>query len=167
MAERIARSGALNVRLTPGKRGRYELTFNSISGWDPSRDDPIQSAIQSDEVPEKPWIAVFISSLSSPGRKRGGEKLEYMSVPLLLITHHALSRTAQRFGLRTDVDLIVAALMIWGGVEKFHEKIGYKAMRDAPPEGWRVPFGPDGEATVVLKLPDPTVDVAFIAVTVF
>jgi hypothetical protein len=96
MAARVMQAGALDVELTPGKRGRYELMIWDFTGWDPRRDVKIQSG---DEIPEKPWISCNLTHLRSLGR--GRETLEFRSFPVLVISHHAISRTAQRLGLRT------------------------------------------------------------------
>jgi hypothetical protein len=115
MAARIKQAGGLNVKLTTGNRGRYALTFNSRTGWDPQRDAWI---LPKDAVPEEPWIAYSITHLSQGrGRERG--KLLLVAVPVLLITHHAMSRAAQRLGLRTEDHLLVAASAIWDGAMKF------------------------------------------------
>jgi hypothetical protein len=149
MAARIEQAGAHHVRLTPGKRGRYELTFHDFTGWDAERDAEISVG---DEVPEKPWISCNLTFLSSPGR--GRETLEHKSVSALLITHHALSRAAQRLGLRTADHLMVAARVIWNGTAGFVKENREKASLNSPPEGWRISIGPDGDATAVLQRND-------------
>jgi len=161
MAERIERAGALNTELTSGKRGRYTLTFCDFTGWDAKRDAEIRLG---DKIPEKPWIACNVTILSSPGR--GRETLDCRSTPVILITHHAMSRTAQRLGLRTTEHLMVAARTIWNGAVKLLNDKENKAWLDAPPQGWRVPIEAKGEAFVILKRHDKH-DRVLVAATVF
>ena len=56
--------------------------------------------------------------------------------PILIISHHVLSRTAQRHGLRTVDDMLgaVEALNQW--VLRFTNN----KTRQVPPEGWRIPI---------------------------
>jgi hypothetical protein len=99
MAERMRRAGAEHVTLTPGKRGRYEITIYHWTGWDPIGDQEIRD---DSTMPQKPWIACQFTYIETKGRGRG--LAEYTGGPLLLVTHHALSRAAQRFGIRTAHD---------------------------------------------------------------
>jgi hypothetical protein len=74
------------------------LLLYQLVGWDPVRDDEIGPG---DPMPEKPWIALFITTISGRGHK-------IKSRPVLFVTHHALSRAAQRFGLRTQAHMLTA-----------------------------------------------------------
>jgi hypothetical protein len=88
--------------LRPGKRGHYELTILFLLGYDPIRGDVILP--RGDEpLPVKPWVAVYVSRITNRGR-------DVEVQPLLFVSHHALSRCAQRFGVRT-VDQVIAATM--------------------------------------------------------
>jgi hypothetical protein len=100
MAERIRRAGAESVALKPGKRGRYSIQIHGWTGWDPIRDRPIYVG---DPIPEKPWIACHIVQIDSKGCSR---KPELWAGVILLITHHALSRAAQRLGVRASTCLM-------------------------------------------------------------
>lgn len=147
MEERIKRAGALTTELRPGKRGRYTLLIYDLTGYDQRRDAPIQLG---DPVPERPWISCNLTALESKGG--GKNEVELSSRPILFITHHAMSRAAQRLGMRTTDHLITATTAIWNGaLELIKEKETVEAWLDAPPQGWRAPIELMGNATVVLK----------------
>ena len=143
MAARMLAAGAAQVKLEPGKRGRYSLFFYEWAGWDPIRD---QAICVGDPIPEKPWIAWHLTLIDSYGRGR----LDVTSVPALLITHHALSRTAQRLGLRTDKHLLVTAGTIWNAAAGLINR-QKGAWVEPPAQGWRAPLETvDGDAAVVV-----------------
>jgi hypothetical protein len=64
-----------------------------------------------------------------------------------------MSRAAQRLELRTVNDMIYIAgvAILRAAMKLLVEKDGHRAYLDAPPAGWRVPFGPDANMIVVLK----------------
>jgi hypothetical protein len=99
---KIKKLGALLTILKPGKRGRYELLIHSLAGWDPQRDALIEPG---DPVPDKPWICTLIHVICGEGH--GRVRYETLA-PVLFLTHHCLSRTAQRWGVRTVSDLSAA-----------------------------------------------------------
>jgi hypothetical protein len=103
LAQRIERAGAFGISLEPGKRGQYTLGFVELVGWDPVRDGPVQPG---DELPEKPWLGYCVCVLKSRGRGFG--EVKYHARPILFMTHHALSRAAQRWGVRTVEHLVKA-----------------------------------------------------------
>jgi hypothetical protein len=147
MEQRIRRAGAVRTELTPGKRGRYTLLIYDFTGWCPSRDAEIQIG---DKIPENPWIACNIGVLRSEGR--GREKVSYRARPILFITHHALSRAAQRIGLRTPEDLILVVNIIWRAAFKLlAEKEDIEKWLAAPPQGWRVPMGAGSDCVVLSR----------------
>jgi hypothetical protein len=155
LAERIKRAGAYHTKLYPGKRGKFMIMIHDFTGFDPWRDKEIGFG---DPVPEKPWISGNISLLQSPGG--GRDTLEVNSRPLLFITHHAMSRVAQRLGLRTSDHLIGATHILWNGCIDHINRHGRLNDRNdegkekwlaAPPEGWRVPIPPIDGARAVLK----------------
>jgi hypothetical protein len=96
--------------LSTGKRGKYEILIYDFTGFDPSRDAEIGP---NDPIPEKPWISCNLSMLESPGG--GRNMVEVNSRPVLFITHHAMSRVAQRLGMRTSEHLMASARIIWNG----------------------------------------------------
>jgi hypothetical protein len=158
MAERVRQAGAVKVILEPGKRGRYELEIYELAGWDPIRDEEISVG---DPIPEKPWIAYYLTRLESKGRGRG---FEFASASALLITHHALSRTAQRLGFRTSEHMLHAATLIWNATAGFINNNSGRWI-DPPPQGQRAPLG-IGDAIVVLKRHE-TRKTTLVAATVF
>jgi hypothetical protein len=91
MAERMRKAGADCVMLKPGKRGKYTIQIYQWIGWDPIHDRVIDV---DDPIPEKPWLAYLIFHIEYGGRGRGA--VESKVVPVLLVTHHCLSRAAQR-----------------------------------------------------------------------
>src|SRR5215471_13213673 len=146
MEERVKRAGALRTYLFPGKRGKYQLHIYDISGWDQSRDAEITIG---DPIPEKPWIAVNLTAIESKGG--GRRRLQHKTASFLFITHHAMSRAAQRHGLRTSDHLLNAVKAIFSAALRLMHKKDQKAFDDVPPDGWRVRITPDDDAIVVLK----------------
>jgi hypothetical protein len=71
------------------------------TGWDRDREEEIKIG---GPIPERPQIIHWIAKLESLGRCR--RTINY--VPLLIFSHHVLSRTAQRHGLRTLDDMLDA-----------------------------------------------------------
>ena len=71
------------------------------------------------------------------------------AIPLLFITHHCLSRCAQRFGLRTADEIITASLDIWDAM--FSERVSAgmtpEQVFNPPPMGHRVVVEGDEEGT--------------------
>jgi hypothetical protein len=88
--------GRGNVRtvLKPGKRGKYRILFMFWAGWDRDREKEIKPE---DSIPERPQLVYWAAALEGLGN--GNYSITY--VPMLIIGHHVLSRTAQRHGLRT------------------------------------------------------------------
>jgi hypothetical protein len=145
MQERVERAGAIASHLTPGKRGCYELVFYDLAGWDVGRHAEITTT---DPLPDKPWIVCHVNLFTSPGR--GREQRDFRSHPLLFVTHHALSRAAQRFGATHSRHLIAATEHILVATLKLSNELGSMERWLAPPPvGHRVPVAAD--ATVVLK----------------
>jgi len=152
MEQRVLRAGALRTNLKPGKRGQYELTIYDFTGWNPGADCEIGIG---DPIPEKPWIACNVTFVTSEGR--GRNNVTAKSYPILFVTHHAMSRAAQRLGMRTSTHMLQATRVIWNAAmrlinEKYEEWIADPdSWRSAAPlQGWRVPLEV-GDALVVLK----------------
>jgi hypothetical protein len=144
MAERIRQAGAEYVSLQPGKRGKYTIMIQQMIGWDPIRDQEIR--VES-PIPAKPWVACHIAIIEAKGRGRtpdGG------GAPVLLITHHALSRAAQRFEVRTNEHMLSATRWIWNATQKLILE-NARDWTPPPPQGLRVPLGTADNAVVVLK----------------
>jgi hypothetical protein len=136
---KVKRLGALKINLTPGKRGRYKLKIYSFAGWDPQRDAGIRLG---DPIPEKPWMGVILYVV----RGKGQGRVIYNSFPpiLLFLTHHCLSRSAQRWGVRTVADLSAAISSITAVALEYLIKRSRAEERgtwfDTPPEGVRLPM---------------------------
>jgi hypothetical protein len=141
---RLQRSGAIGTVLKPGKRGCYQIHFYSWTGWDPGKDAAISS---DDRLPHKPWLACHVYRLHSAGR--GRDEVRLLTQPMLLVSHHALSRLAQRHGAKTWRDLIGAAMEIWEAAMRLTDELGYERSLEAPPAGWRTRI--EGGGVVVLK----------------
>jgi hypothetical protein len=92
--------------LKPGKRGRYELYLLDTLVWNPETMD----AVKPDDmtIPEMPWLAFMIIKVTS----KGDYRYDVDTSAALLVTHHALSRLAQRCGARTIMDVWHAARAI-------------------------------------------------------
>jgi hypothetical protein len=112
-----------------GKRGRYELNFVGLDGWSTSRG---QIIIDEQNIPHKPWISISLNWIVSKGNHSYDER----SVVAVLITHHALSRLAQRSGVKTVSDLLMAVNAIWSAyTEHVYDRRGIRF-----PEGHRLTF---------------------------
>ena len=122
MVRRIKESGGsllFDAILEPGKRGRYELVLTECVGWNAAAGTAIRAGWNiitgdADEddthaIPEKPWLGCRFTSIKSKGR---GCYEVSRGLPLL-ITHHALSRLAQRCNAREASDLVLAVNAIW------------------------------------------------------
>src|SRR5215831_9485996 len=81
-------------------------------------------------------------------RARGADAAR--SGPVIFITHHVISRMAQRLELRTADDLYEAVRVIWNAATVLMKEKGADRWLAAPPQGWRVPLDADG-ACVVLQ----------------
>jgi hypothetical protein len=154
MVERMRKAGGkllLLLHLDPGKRARFELTVSEIAGYDPEINTIIHD--KGPPAPAKPWLAVVCSHVKWHGR---GRPSEIKGGAVLLLTHHALSRLAQRAAARTPADLIMAARVLFDVI--LHAGI---EPDELPPAGRRLTIslpGHMGEATaVVARHDDPEV----------
>jgi hypothetical protein len=139
---KVRAAGADCTVLIPGKRGRYTLYINSLCGWDPT----IGKLIEPDTpLPPKPWISCLIYRLEGTGN--GNIKFAHMSP--LYISHHALSRSAQRWGVRTTKDLAIIIEMISTEAMRYITDRKEK-WAIVPPEGARITLF-DTQCTLVLQ----------------
>jgi hypothetical protein len=109
----------LDCVLMPGKRGRYKLILIDCAGWNPITGRAIRAGwhiIEGDaedddtlSIPDKPWLSCRITHLESLGR---GHYKVWRQIPLL-ITHHSLSRLAQRSNAREAIDLVWSVNAAW------------------------------------------------------
>ena len=103
---RVAGANLIDISLTPGKRGHYRIALYDWVAWDNDRGDEIKPG---DQIPAKPWLICAVTGIQGGGS--GARQAD--SCFVLHITHHALSRLAQRCGARTIEDVITAAKALW------------------------------------------------------
>jgi hypothetical protein len=109
LARRIEEAGRpfiLGVYIEPGKRGRYRMMIGLIDGWDSACKSVI---LPTDRMPEKPWLACDHLIIISKGR--GVYKYDLSTS--LFVTHHALSRLAQRLRVKHPLDFLICVNNIW------------------------------------------------------
>ena len=163
LAARLAKAGAFHVELAPGKRGKFELCFLELWGWDAAQDKPILPE-HPGPWPEKPWLVCHVNQIEGRGT---GTKM----APLVFVTHHCLSRAAQRFDARTAADLISMTELIILGVNKLVKKQGVqRALDKVPPGGHHVQVEFDldiGRYAVTVVLERHKTRPALVALTVF
>jgi hypothetical protein len=106
----------------------FEILFMFWAGWDRDREEEIKAG---DPMPERPQLVYWAAALEGTGNGRRS----IMYRPILILSHHVLSRTAQRHGLRTVDDMLdtIEALNQW--VLRFTDN----KIKQVPPEGWRIP----------------------------
>jgi hypothetical protein len=160
MVERLKKAGAGHIKLEPGKRGQYKLYIYEQAGWDPTRDAEIGPE---DPIPEKPWVACYITHIHSRGRGRTRDE-DVQSAPALFITHHVLSRAAQRSGLRTIEHLMDTVRVIWNAAADFMNEKGWETWMNPPPAGHKIQLA--GTTTHVFLQPHPRLK-AMVAATMF
>jgi hypothetical protein len=143
MEAKVRAAGASLTKLIPGKRGRYTLYVHAMCGWNPA----IGKLIDVDDpLPPKPWIACLLHRIKGTGNGN----IEFHSFSHIYLTHHCLSRAAQRWGVRTVTDLADAIEVIsTEAVGYMHDK-GESWFDDVPPEGARVSVR-DTQCTLVLQ----------------
>jgi hypothetical protein len=141
MAQRIRAAGVTDLHIETGSRGRYHLIIRDLIGWNPITDCQIEIG---DELPNKPWLAVWYHEVIGLGHCR----VEHKSSILSLQTHHALSRA-----VRTVPQLVGVARTIEAAVGRYAVEAGAKGSKDAwldiPPQGVRYPV--NGAAVMVLQ----------------
>jgi hypothetical protein len=102
--ERLRQAGmvlghpTVSTGLKPGKRGVYEICVLFWSGYDKHRDREIGIG---DALPSRPWLALWYTVIEGTGHNR----VNWHRAPLCYISHHVLSRMAQRHGMRTLDDM--------------------------------------------------------------
>jgi hypothetical protein len=162
MVKRMREAGGdllLHLHLDPGKRARFELTLSEVIGYDPQLNAAIHA--KGPPPPPKPWLAVVATHVKWYGRVRHPE---IDDAEVLLLTHHALSRLAQRAGARTPADLLMATRVLFDVI--LHARI---ERDELPTAGRRFTISlPEhmGEATaVVARHENPEVR-AFVVTTI-
>ena len=135
LVEKLKAAGGdffFGVFLEPGKRGKYTITFFQVCGLDPNTDKPISHV---DEIPDKPQLLCSMGLFESKGR--GVYNVDGM--PHLIVTHHALSRLAQRCDARVPKDMINAVACIWKRlIEVQSDCLEYSGRANRLPEDHRM-----------------------------
>jgi hypothetical protein len=147
LVSKIKAAGASHVNLVPGKRGRYLITAQNLLGWDRNTHDCIEVG---DAIPDKPWLAIGYLSIEGVGHGLIKSTLSITSV----VSHHALSRTCQRWKVRTVPELVRVVETIEAAVRRCaDETIGDRGpeawQQKIPPQGLRYPV--NSSATMVLQ----------------
>lgn len=133
--KRIGGPTVIDVMLNPATRGRHRMMIFHWYPYDETRRKVIEPG---DLLPLKPWLACGATVVE--GRPQDGAS-GLSSHCGLYVTHHALSRLAQRVGARTINDMIAAAKAIW---KSYVDEILAKDTLDMP-DGLRLLFKlPDG-----------------------
>jgi hypothetical protein len=145
MEMRIRKAGALKTELRPGKRGKYLMAIYDMVGWNPAKNDMILSE---DVIPNKPWIVFNLSRIDSKGN--GNNDVRLSVLPKLFITHHVISRMAQRHGMRTVDDMIRESQAMWNTAARLFNDEKFK-IESVPEKGINVPIVGRDNATVVLR----------------
>ena len=148
LVERVKKIGEGVVRYVWtdfGKRGRYTLTLCHWIGWDPEIEDMIE--IGSPMPKGRAWVALLQTELTG----QGGHSRTERTAPNVFVTHHALSRLAQRLGARTPMHLLIScrSFLEWRvRASEEHGEDGWLKLKP-PTTGWHVPIpGVDGAAFV-------------------
>jgi hypothetical protein len=145
---RLRRAGASGTSLTAGKKGKYSLRFFDPTGWDPTRDRQI---LPGNPIPDKPWLACNITELINPGKE---QPPQIYSVPVVFVTHHVLSRAAQRLGIRTLEELTETTGKITDqGLLFFGRELIKLDWSNLPSAGKRIEFklNETNKATLIFK----------------
>jgi hypothetical protein len=143
-AGHILSQRVVSTSLRPGKRGKFRFALTFFSGWDFERDEEIKPG---DIIPPRHWIAIWHVRIKSEGN--GRESVRWRRGPLCFVSHHVLSRLAQRYDVRTVSDALQMVLTISGAVLKLVVDKGHPAWLNPPPQGWRVDLA--NGATLVLQ----------------
>ena len=95
---------ALEISLKPAKRARFVLEVVDWLVWDSVDDDPVVT----DAARPRAWLGVALTHYTG-ARHRSDTKF---GIPLL-VSHHAITRLAQRAGVRTIDDLLESLRELW------------------------------------------------------
>jgi hypothetical protein len=118
---------ALDVQISPAKRGRFLMSVIEWAVWDLTKDDMVTGE---QPIPINAWLAVSLTFITGANHR----PVMKCTVPLL-VTRHACERLATRAGVRTPVDLIVALRELW--------EVAYTVIRDENAwhnDEWKIPM---------------------------
>jgi hypothetical protein len=96
----------MHVGLTPGKRGKYCITFYDMTGWDIGREKEVMSF---DPAADDANICLVVNANMLTSLGNGRETKDMKGTRVLFISKHVLMRLVQRFDARTPADLLKGA----------------------------------------------------------
>lgn len=96
----------LDIRLKPAKRGKFVLEVVDWGLWDPAKDDLLS------DTDLAPPTTVWLAAVRNVSTGVNYRVVTQTTAPMI-VTHHACARLAQRAGVRTVDDLIVAMRELW------------------------------------------------------
>lgn len=114
--------------LRTGKRGNFRMRFLTLDTFNPETGECVGSK---GKVPSTPWLAYTRVTITGAS----GYDIKTEAIVNLTVSHHALSRLAQRVGVRTVQDLVMVAHDIGQG---FYEKVLANGFPDVLPPGHRM-----------------------------
>ena len=109
-------------------------------------------------MPARPWICLWYVEI----RGLGHYKVEWHRAPLAFISHHILSRMAQRHDMRSVDDMLTVVARIAIEVMDLYQAKGVEETLAPGPSGWHIPLK-DGAELVLAKHREK---LALVAVTV-
>jgi hypothetical protein len=135
---------ALDIRLLPAKRGKFTLTLVDWSIW-----DPIAGVLAEDgPMPPIACLAGVLTVFTGANHRP-----EVKVVTPLVVTRHACVRLAQRAGIRTVDDLIVAMRELWWATSALIYGLAPDRWLSPPNNGWFLPIKTvDGETLAMAVL---------------
>jgi hypothetical protein len=154
LAKRIEAAGAMHIGLTPGKRGKYQIVFYDMTGWDVGREKEVLSF---DPAPDDANICLVVNAnmLTSLGNGRNVKDVKGRRV--LLISKHVLVRLVQRFDARTPADLFKGAENITNAALELAGRLGLDEFfehehRIEMTEGATLVLKPDDKRQVMIAM---------------
>lgn len=122
----------LHCHLEPGKRGKFHLTLVQWMIWNSTQG--LVCNPKTEPPPPTAWIAIATSFCD--------RDLEWRTAVPMLVTRHAMVRLAQRAGVRTVPDLLLAMRELWWVLYELvvRDDTLKGHWTDPPPEGWRLPM---------------------------
>jgi hypothetical protein len=115
LREKLLQAGTVMGRrivacnLVTAKKGRYSARLCFWSGWDRDRDCEIEPG---DRIPPRPQVCLWYVEIQGLSHHR----VEWHRAPLCFLSHHILSRMAQRHEMRTLDDMLTAIARIAIGI---------------------------------------------------
>ena len=121
LADKIKANGALEVKLEPGKRGKYKIYFYDLTGWDIQREKEIFTY---DRISDDTNYCLVVNANMLISLGNGHEYKTVNGARILLISKHVLMRLVQRFDARTPADLLKGAENITSAALELAGRLG-------------------------------------------